>query len=95
MPSQQAPWKRNSQDQRYLTRDCADVWLDFGQQPGAHLRWVRAGVVRRELRTAKGQAIGLLRYGWYFTVSAGGRTFILEPGHQVIAAANRRDRLPQ
>ena len=72
MPSR---WKQNSQGKRYLARDCADVWVDFGQQPGTHLGWVRAGAVRRELCTAERQAIASLRYGRHVTVSTGGRTF--------------------
>jgi DivIVA domain-containing protein len=75
MPSRQARSKQASQDRSYLAGDCADVWRDFGQQPGTQLRWVRAGAVRRELRTAEQQPIASLRYGRHATVSAGGRTF--------------------
>jgi DivIVA domain-containing protein len=53
----------------------ADAWRDFGKQPGTHLSWVRAGAVRRELRTAEQQTIASLRYGWPTTVRTGGRTF--------------------
>ena len=95
MPSRRARWEHEIQDRRYLARDCADVWRDFGQQPGTHLRWVRAGAVRRELRTAEGAGDSLAalrpprhRQRWRANVH-------LEAGHQVITPANRRDRLPQ
>ena len=75
MPSRRARREQESRNRRYLAQDCDDVWRDFGQQPGTHLRWVRAGAVRRELRPAEQQAIAWLRYGRPVTVSAGGRTF--------------------
>ena len=74
-PSRQARRKYENQDLECLGRECADAWRDFGQQPGTHLRWVRAGAVRRELRTAEQQTIASLRYGRTTTISAGGRIF--------------------
>jgi DivIVA domain-containing protein len=67
--------KQARQDQQYLAQECEDGWRDFGQQPGARLRWVRAGVMCRELRTAEQQTIASLRTALPATVSAGGRTF--------------------
>jgi DivIVA domain-containing protein len=74
-PSRQARRKYENQDLEYLARECADAWRDFGQQPGTHLRWVRAGAVRRELRTAEQQTLASLRYSPPTTISTGGRTF--------------------
>ena len=74
-PSRQARRKYENQNLEYLGRECADAWRDFGQQPGTHLRWVRAGAVRRELRTAEQQTIASLRYGRTTTISTGGRIF--------------------
>ena len=70
-PSRQTRWK----DWKYVAQECADAWRGFGQEPGTHLRWVRAGAVRRELRTAGQQTIASLRYGRPGTVSTGGKTF--------------------
>jgi hypothetical protein len=52
-PSRQALRKYETQDRTYLAKECADAWRDLGQQPGTHLRWVRSGATRRELRTAE------------------------------------------
>jgi hypothetical protein len=49
------------QDRQHHARECAGEWREFGQQPGTHLRLVRAGVVRRELRTAEQQTVASLR----------------------------------
>ena len=67
--------KQARQDQEYLVQECADAWADFGQQPGTRLQWVRAGVKRRELRTAEQQTITSLHVLLPTTVSTGGRTF--------------------
>lgn len=67
--------ERRNRDLEYLAQECAGAWRDFGQQPGTHLRWVSAGAVRRELRTAEQQTIASLRYGRPTTISTGGRTF--------------------
>ena len=40
-----------------LAQECKGAWLRFDQQPGTHLRWVRVGHARRELRTAEQQTI--------------------------------------
>jgi hypothetical protein len=74
-PSWRARLKYRVQDEKYLTQECADAWRDFGQQPGTHLRWARAGPVRSDLRTAGQQTIASLRYGLRTTLSTGGRTF--------------------
>ena len=82
-PSRQARGKQARQGD-YLAQECADAWRDFGQHPGAQLRWVRAGVVRHELRTAEQQTVASLRDLRltardlhdlrHTTVSTGGRT---------------------
>jgi DivIVA domain-containing protein len=65
---------------KYLSGECGDAWRDFGQPPGMHLRWGRAGrgrlwASRYELRTADQQTIASL-VGWiHLTVHAGGRSF--------------------
>src|SRR5262249_13780849 len=64
-----------TQNRKYLAQECADAWRDFDQEPGTHLRWVRAGAARRELRTAEQKTIASIRYGRPGTVSTGGRTF--------------------
>jgi DivIVA domain-containing protein len=82
-PSRRARRKYKTQNEKYLRRECADAWRDFGEHPGAHLRWVRAGLRRHDLRTAEQQTIASLRYGRPAatnsgrpaTISAGGRTF--------------------
>jgi DivIVA domain-containing protein len=83
-PSQQERGKR-AREGNDLAQECADAWHDFGQQPGARLRWVRAGVVRHELRTAEQQTVASLRDVRltardlrdlrHTTLSSGGRTF--------------------
>jgi len=67
--------KQKRQDQECLAQECADAWADFGQQPGTRLQRVRAGVKRRELRTAEQQTIASLHVLLPTTVSTGGRTF--------------------
>lgn len=64
---------RRNQEVQEFTKE----WRDFGQQPGTHLRWVRGGAMRRELRTAEQQTIASLRPRWGRpgTISTGGRTF--------------------
>ena len=74
-PSRRARRKQMSQDLKDITRECADAWRDFGQQPGLNLRQVSAGILRCELRTAEQQTIASLRYGRRTTVSTGGMTF--------------------
>jgi hypothetical protein len=59
--------------------ECANAWRQFGQQPGMHLRWGRAGRrrlrgARYELRTPELQTIAS-RDGQLLTVGAGGRSF--------------------
>ena len=63
------------QDRQHHARECAGEWREFGQQPGTHLRLVRAGVVRRELRTAEQQTVASLRDLPLSAVSVGGKTF--------------------
>jgi DivIVA domain-containing protein len=68
---------RNSQT--YFAGECANAWRQFGQQPGMHLRWGRAGRrllrhARYELRTAEQQTIASSD-GQRLTVLAGGRSF--------------------
>jgi hypothetical protein len=86
----------------HFAEECANAWRDFGQQPGAHLRWVRAGAVRHELRMAEQQTIASLRLRhllWWRpgTVSTGGRTFTWrrvwgsEPGTIEIACRSHRE----
>jgi hypothetical protein len=78
-PGKWRAWKaRHNQareDRQHRGQQYADEWREFSQQPGIRLSWVRAGVMRREVRTADGQTIAWLRYGMPVTVSAGGRTF--------------------
>jgi DivIVA domain-containing protein len=84
MPLRQASLEQERQES-YLAQQCADAWRDFGQQPGTQLRWLRAGVVRHELRTAEQQTVASLRDLRltardlrdlrHTTVSTGGRTF--------------------
>lgn len=78
-PSRQARRKQESarrkQETHDLAQECADAWHDFGQQPGTHLQWVRAGPTRRELRTAEQQTIASRRWSRSITVGTGGRTF--------------------
>jgi hypothetical protein len=62
-------------DRQDLAQQCARELRDFGQQPGTHLWLVRAGIVRRELRTADQQTLACLRDLVPTAVSAGGRTF--------------------
>jgi hypothetical protein len=45
------------EDRQDLAQQCARELRDFGQQPGIHLWLVRAGIVRRELRTADQQTL--------------------------------------
>ena len=59
--SRQARSKGMSRDLKYFAQECADARRGFGQQPGTHLSWVRAGAVRRELRTAEQQLKAQLR----------------------------------
>jgi DivIVA domain-containing protein len=64
---------------KYLARECGNAWHDFGQAPGMHLLWGRAGrgrlwAARYELRTAEQQTIAS-RDRRPRTVSAGGRSF--------------------
>jgi DivIVA domain-containing protein len=85
-PSRRAHRKDRAQDRKCLVRECADAWRDFGQQPGAQLRWGLTSArhlwsaVRAELQTAEQQAVASVR-SWSAdmdrpaTVSAGGRTF--------------------
>jgi DivIVA domain-containing protein len=75
-PSRRVRRKDAYQDLECLAQECADAWRDFGQQPGTHLRWVRAGAVRHELRTTEQQTVASLRYGRPTTISTGGKTFI-------------------
>jgi hypothetical protein len=61
-----------------FAEECANAWRDFGQAPGMHLRWGRAGrrLLRSacyELRTAQ-QTIAS-RDGQRLTVLTGGRSF--------------------
>lgn len=62
------------QDRRRHAQECADEWRDFSQQPGTHLRLVRARVVRRELRTTAQQTVASLRGLRPSAVSLDGRT---------------------
>jgi hypothetical protein len=61
------------QDRQRHAQECADEWRDFSQQPGTHLRLVRAGVVRRELRTTEQQTVASLRGLQPSAVSVDGR----------------------
>lgn len=63
------------EDRQDLAQQCQRELRDFGQQPGSHLWLVRAGIVRRELRTADQQTLARLRDLVPTAVSAGGRTF--------------------
>ncbi len=63
----------------YFAEECANARRNFGQQPGMHLRWGRAGRTlwrraRYELRTAEQQTVAS-RDGQRLTVLAGGRSF--------------------
>lgn len=88
-----------------LPQECAGGCRDFGQVPGTPLRWVWAGVRRRELHTAEQQTIAS-RYGRFTpsgywstaTFSVGVRTFTSKwvtgsswPGVAEIADRRARD----
>ena len=62
---------------QHHAQECTGEWREFGQQPGTHLRLVRAGVVRRELRTAEQQAVASLGIAGMLpgAASVGGKTF--------------------
>jgi DivIVA domain-containing protein len=68
-------------------QEYADEWHGFGQQPGTRLSWVRAGAMRRELRTADQQTVASSRHatapvvGHFIgdTLSVAGRSFTLQP----------------
>jgi hypothetical protein len=92
------------QDQAANSRieEYAGAWRDFGLLPGTHLWWVRAGAVRRELRTAEQLTIcsfrGAPRYGRPPSFSTGGRAFISKrvtetswPGIAEIVVRSRLD----
>jgi hypothetical protein len=69
------PWNPRA----YFAGECRNAWRDFGQAPGMHLRWGRAGRRRLggacyELRTLQQQTIAS-RDGQRLTVLAGGRSF--------------------
>ena len=100
-PPRQALRKYGTQDRKYLAAECAEAWRDLGQQPGPHLRWVRTGTARRELRTADQHTIAARRGGdtaAHSTISTGGRTVTWKratgspPPHIAeIAARNAQD----
>jgi DivIVA domain-containing protein len=97
-PSRRTRRKYENRDLEYLGQEYVDAWRDFGQQPGTHLRWMRAGTVRRELRTAEQQTIASLRYGLPSTISTGGRIFTWKrvtrsswPGVAEIVRRSRRE----
>ena len=62
---------------QHHAQECTGEWREFGQQPGTHLRLVRAGVARRELRTAEQQAVASLGIPGMLpgAASVGGKTF--------------------
>ena len=62
------------QDREYLAQDCAAAWRDFSLQPGTQLRLERAGIWRRDLRTAERRTIASLRNLQPSAIRAGGRT---------------------
>jgi DivIVA domain-containing protein len=100
-PSRQALRKYGTQDRKYLAAECAEAWRDLGRQPGPHLRWVRTGTARGELRTADQQTIAARRGGdtaAHSTISTGGRTVTWKratgsplPHVAEIAARNAQD----
>jgi hypothetical protein len=70
--------KRQAETRRYLMEDCARAWRDFGELPGARLRWARVGLHRYELRTAEPQTIASARGIGVQRWTAGGRTYTVE-----------------
>jgi hypothetical protein len=61
----------------YFVRQCEDAWRDFGQLPGTHLWWGRAGMFRKALYTEEQQILASVWGSSPNIVSAGGRNFIL------------------
>ena len=90
-----------------LAQECKGAWLGFDQQPGTHLRWVRVGHARWELRTAEQQTMasgpGHPGHSWLAPkivqkiVRVGGRSFTASAGSSSqeipeIVARSARDR---
>jgi hypothetical protein len=91
-----------AETRRYLIEDCTRAWRDFGELPGARLRWVRVGLHRYELRTAELHTIASVRGIELARWTAGGRTFAAkqldtsrspDPVADEIAAIARRDKI--
>jgi hypothetical protein len=77
-PARQAHQEPADPDREYLAQDCAAAWRNFSLQPGPQLRLARAGIVRRDLRTAERQTVASLRDLLPSAIRAGGRTFTLK-----------------
>ena len=74
--------KQETAHRKQETARRKELWREFAQQPGTHLRWELAGGLRRaELRTAEQQTIASVRgtigpgLDGLVTVSTGGRSF--------------------
>jgi hypothetical protein len=78
-----SPWPSSTTTLRgkrpgaYFVRQCEDAWRDFGQLPGTHLWWGRAGMFRKALYTEEQQILASVWGSSPNIVSAGGRNFIL------------------
>jgi DivIVA domain-containing protein len=79
-----------------LHQECAGAWRDFGQVPGTQLRWLWAGLTRRELQTIEQHTIAYRRGTGTF--STGHRSFTVKtvtasswPGVAEIADRYARD----
>jgi len=70
---------RRQQGGEYFVEVCENAWRDFGQLPGMHLLWGKAGRGVSELRTADQQTLASARGGWSkTTVSVGGKSFAVK-----------------
>jgi len=74
--------KQETAHRKQETARRKELWREFAQQPGTHLRWELAGGLRRaELRTAEQQTIASVRgtigpgLDGLVTVTTGGRSF--------------------
>jgi hypothetical protein len=60
----------------YFVRQCDNAWRDFGQLPGTHLWWGRAGMFMKALCTEEQQILASIWGSSPQIVSTGGQDFI-------------------
>ena len=65
--------------EEYFYSRCENAWRDFGQVPGTHLWFGKAARGLTELRTAGRQTLASMRGSAWPDLSAGGRSFTLQP----------------